>query len=49
MARFASIATLVIIGVIIADLVTHADGVVKATNAASSGIIQPSLNALLGK
>ena len=49
MARIASIASLVIVGVIIADLVTHASGVTAATNAASTGIIQPSLNALLGK
>jgi len=48
MARIASIASLVIIGVIIADLVTHASGVTQATNAVSSGVVRPSLNALLG-
>ena len=48
MARIASIASLVIIGVIIADLVTHAQGVTQATGAVSSGVVRPSLNALLG-
>ena len=49
MARIASIVSLVVIGVIIADLVTHASGVTAATNAAGKNIVQPSLNALLGK
>ncbi|MEI6045041.1 MAG: hypothetical protein WCS37_11870 [Chloroflexota bacterium] len=47
MARIASIASLVIIGVIIADVLTHPQGV-KAASAGIIGITKPSLNALLG-
>jgi hypothetical protein len=45
--RIAAIASLVVIGVIVADILTHPAG----TNAASAGIIgieRPALNALLG-
>jgi len=45
--RIAAITSLVIIGVIVADILTHPAGV----NAASSGITgieRPALNALLG-
>ena len=45
--RIAAIASLVVVGVIIADIITHPAG----TAAASSGIVgveKPALNALLG-
>lgn len=45
--RFAAIASLVVVGVIIADVLIHPAGV----NAASSGAVgieKPALNALLG-
>ena len=48
MARVASIAALVIMGVIVADILNNAAGVA----AASSGFVnveKPALNALLGK
>lgn len=48
MARIASIVSLVIVGVIIADVLTHADGV-KAASAGFAGIERPALNALLGR
>ena len=46
--RIASIVTLVIFGVIVADILTHADGV-KAASAGFAGIERPALNALLGR
>ena len=46
--RIASIVTLVIVGVVIADILTHADGV-KAASAGFAGIERPALNALLGR
>jgi hypothetical protein len=45
--RIASIASLVVIGVIVADVLIHPAG----TNAASAGVVgveKPALNALLG-
>jgi hypothetical protein len=48
MARFASIASLVVIGVIIADILTHPQGV-KAASSGITGVVRPSLNALLGQ
>lgn len=48
MSRIASIATLVIIGVVIADVLTHPQGVASASKG-FAGIEQPALNALLGK
>lgn len=48
MARFAAIATMIIGGIIVADILTHPQGV----SAASSGFVgaeRPALNALLGK
>jgi hypothetical protein len=45
--RIASIASLVVIGVIVADVLIHPSG----TNAASQGVVgveKPALNALLG-
>lgn len=48
MARIASIVSLVIVGVIIADVLTHDKGV-KAASAGIVGIERPALNALLGR
>ena len=48
MSRIASIVTLVVIGVIVADILTHQAG----TQAASAGFVsieRPALNALLGR
>jgi hypothetical protein len=39
--------TLVLIGIIVADLVTHPDGV-KAGGSALAGILKPTYSALLG-
>jgi len=46
-ARIASIVSLVIVGVIIADVLTHAQGVQAASQGFTS-IETPALNALLG-
>ena len=48
MGRIASIASLVIIGVIIADIIANPTGT-AAASAGVTGIVKPSLNALLGK
>lgn len=48
MSRIASIATLVIIGVVIADVLTHPAGVTSASKG-FAGIETPALNALLGR
>ena len=45
--RIAAITSLVIVGVIIADLLTHPEGV-KAASSGIVGIERPALNALLG-
>jgi hypothetical protein len=45
--RIAAITSLVIVGVIIADLLTHPQGV-QAASAGITGIERPALNALLG-
>lgn len=47
MARIASIAALVVTGVIIADILIHPAGVAAASTGAQ-GIEKPALNALLG-
>jgi hypothetical protein len=47
MARIASIAALVVVGVIIADVLTHPQGVSAAASGARL-IEKPALNALLG-
>jgi len=47
MARIASIVSLVIVGVIVADILTHPQGVAAASSGATS-ISKPALNALLG-
>ena len=47
MARLASIASLVVIGVIIADVLIHPQGT-QAASAGVQGVVKPSLNALLG-
>jgi len=46
--RIASIVTLVVVGVVIADILTHPQGV-KAASAGFAGIERPALNALLGR
>lgn len=48
MSRIASIVTLVIIGVVVADVLTHPSGV-SAASKGFAGIETPALNALLGK
>ena len=48
MARIASIVSLVIVGVIIADLVVNAKGTATVLGA-SQYVTQPAFNALLGK
>jgi len=45
--RIASITALVVIGVIIADILTHPSGT-KAASAGITGIETPALSALLG-
>ena len=45
--RIASIASLVVVGVIIADILIHPAGTSAAT-AGATGIEKPALNALLG-
>ena len=47
MARIAAITSLVIIGVIIADVLTHPAGT-KAASQGVTNIEQPALNALVG-
>lgn len=47
MARIGSIISLVTIGVIIADVLTHPQGVAAASSG-FTGIEKPALNALLG-
>jgi hypothetical protein len=47
MARIAAIASLVIVGVIVADLIANPNGV-KAASSGVTGIETPALNALLG-
>jgi hypothetical protein len=47
MARIASIAALVVIGVIIADILIHPTGT-QAASAGTASIEKPALNALLG-
>ena len=47
MARIASIAALVIMGVVVADILTHPAGV-KAASSGFIGVERPALNALLG-
>lgn len=47
MARIASIAALVVIGVIIADILIHPTGT-QAASAGATSIEKPALNALLG-
>jgi hypothetical protein len=47
MAKFASIASLVVIGVIIADILTHPSGT-KAASSGIAGVETPALSALLG-
>ncbi len=48
MARIAAIASLVVVGVIIADLVVHASGTAQVLGA-TQYVTQPAFNALLGK
>jgi len=48
MARIASIASLVIVGIIVADIVTNASQVATATKAFGGSILRPSINGLLG-
>ena len=45
--RIAAIASLVVIGVIVADILTHPAGV-NAASAGITGIEKPALNSLLG-
>lgn len=47
MARIASITALVIVGVIIADVLTHPQGVAAASQG-FTGVEKPALSALLG-
>ena len=47
MARIASIAALVIMGVVVADILTHPAGV-KSASQGFIGVERPALNALLG-
>ena len=46
--KLAAITSLVIVGVIIADILTHPAGTAAASNGIT-GIEQPALSALLGK
>jgi uncharacterized membrane protein YvbJ len=48
MARIASIASLVIVGIIVADIVTNASKVASATQSFGGSILRPSINGLLG-
>ena len=48
MGRIFAIASAVVVGVIIADVLTHPDGV-RAASAGIVGIERPALNALLGR
>lgn len=48
MARFVSLASLVIVGVIIADIVTHGSEFAQAAQGTAS-ITNPAYDALLGK
>ena len=48
MSRIASVVTLIVIGVVVADILTHPAGV-KAASSGFSGIEKPALNALLGR
>jgi len=48
MSRLAAIASLVVIGVIIADLVTHSAGTAQVAGS-TQYIEKPALNALLGQ
>lgn len=48
MSRIASIASLTIIGIIIADVLIHPQGVAAASKG-FAGITTPAFNALLGK
>lgn len=49
MGRFFGLATLIIGGVIIADLVIHANSTATVANAAGKDLITPTYSALLGK
>lgn len=48
MSRFVAIASLVVVGVIIADIIIHPAGTAAASSGAI-GIEKPALNALLGQ
>ena len=48
MARIASIVSLVVVGIIVADILTHPAGV-SAASAGATSISKPALNGLLGQ
>ena len=49
MSRFWSLAALVVGGIIVADIITHAGQTAQVTNAVGSNVIQPSIRGLLGQ
>lgn len=49
MGKIISLAALVVGGVILADIITHGSTTANAARGIGSGIVNPSLDALLGK
>jgi hypothetical protein len=49
MAKFIALASLVVGGVILADIITHGSQTAQAAQGIGSGLVNPALGALLGQ